>query len=222
MLAYKRTFGGGKFPLRTNGFSPILADFDGQAGVVSGHYFHQDLWAARKIFGARPLCHVDVGSRIDGFVAHLLTFMPVTVVDVRPLIKTHAAGLTFIQEDGTYMPSFADNSVESLSSLHAVEHFGLGRFGDPIGPDRWSEAMWTFTRVLKPGGRLYFAVPIGVERLEFNAHRVFAPQTVIDGFRKLKLISFAAVDDAGDFRVGVQPDDFDSAIYSCGLFEFTK
>ncbi|HWF86113.1 MAG TPA: hypothetical protein VG222_14745 [Vicinamibacterales bacterium] len=50
-----------------------------------GHYFHQDLWVAKRIYAARPAAHVDIGSRIDGFVAHLLTFMPVTVIDVRPL-----------------------------------------------------------------------------------------------------------------------------------------
>src|SRR5258708_35341646 len=49
--------------------------------------FHQDLWAARMVFEQRPSRHVDVGSRIDGFVAHVLPFMLVTVVDIRPLAR---------------------------------------------------------------------------------------------------------------------------------------
>src|SRR5262245_51188927 len=52
---------------------PILSDYGGAAGVARGHYFYMDLWAARKIFKAAPSRHVDIGSRIDGFVAHLLT-----------------------------------------------------------------------------------------------------------------------------------------------------
>ncbi len=53
--------------------------------MAGGHYFHQDLWAAKKIFKRRPMTHVDIGSRVDGFVAHLLVFMPVTAVDIRYL-----------------------------------------------------------------------------------------------------------------------------------------
>ena len=33
---------------------PILTDFIDQAGVMSGHYFHQDLVVAQKIFEAHP------------------------------------------------------------------------------------------------------------------------------------------------------------------------
>ncbi len=39
------------------------------------------------VFEQRPSRHVDVGSRIDGFVAHVLPFMLVTVVDIRPLAR---------------------------------------------------------------------------------------------------------------------------------------
>ncbi len=67
--------------LRLRNCYPMLSDIGGEAGIARGHYFHQDLWAARKIYAARPAFHVDVGSRIDGFVGHLLAFMPVTVFD---------------------------------------------------------------------------------------------------------------------------------------------
>jgi len=53
--------------------------------------------------------------------------------------------------------------------------------------------------VLRPGGRLYLAVPIGVPRVEFNAHRVFAPVTVLDALSGLDLVSFSVVDDRGTF-----------------------
>src|SRR6516165_5825430 len=64
---------------------PVLSDYKESAGAARGHYFHMDLWAARKIFTAAPRHHVDIGSRIDGFVAHLLAFRDVEVVDIRPL-----------------------------------------------------------------------------------------------------------------------------------------
>jgi SAM-dependent methyltransferase len=164
---------------------------------------------------------MDIGSRLDGFVAHLLVFMPVTSIDVRPLRST-VQGLSFLEEDATTLRSIADASVESISSLHAVEHFGLGRYGDPVDPEGPFKMMRSLTRVLKPGGRLYFSVPVGQERLEFNAHRVFSPRTILDAFAGLRLLSFAAVDDAGELRDPCTPDQVEDADYACGLFELTS
>lgn len=199
---------------------PILHDFDADAGESSGHYFHQDLWAARLIYERRPSHHLDIGSRIDGFVAHLLTFMPVTVIDVRPL-SGRVSGLSFIRADATDLAEIADDSVESLSSLHAVEHFGLGRYGDPIDPDAPTRAINAMARVLAPHGRLYLSAPIGAHRIEFNAHRIFNPQT-IPKTCGLPLVSFAAVNDDGNLIVDARPEDFMDAHYACGLYVFAK
>ncbi len=151
---------------------PILTDLDAEAGVAGGHYFHQDLWAARKIFERRPKQHLDIGSRTDGFVAHLLVFMPVTIVDIRPM-ESNIQGLTFFQDDAAELRNVPSDSVDSLSTLHVAEHFGLGRYSDPIDPAACFRFMASLQRVLSPGGRLYFSVPVGRERVEFNAHRVF-------------------------------------------------
>jgi len=199
---------------------PVLGDRYQSAGTL-GHYFHQDLWAARRIHSRGPRIHVDIGSRIDGFVAHLLVFMPVTVIDVRPLASV-VAGLAFVQEDATALSSFQDDSIDSLSSLHAVEHFGLGRYGDPVDPGASLKIVSALARVLKPGGRLYFSVPVGRERLEFNAHRVFAPRTIADAFARLRLVSFAGIDDQGALRDPCKLDDLARSDYACGLYEFTK
>jgi len=59
----------------------MLTDRFDPGGDASGHYFHQDLIVARRIFERDPRKHVDVGSRIDGFVAHLAVFRQVEVID---------------------------------------------------------------------------------------------------------------------------------------------
>lgn len=218
---YRREAGDGSFRYQTSKLYPILNEFTAQAGTANGHYFHQDLWAARKIYATRPEEHLDIGSRIDGFVAHLLTFMPVTVIDIRPLQST-VAGLTFMQANATDLHGLQDNSVESLSSLHAVEHFGLGRYGDPVDPEAPFRAMRALARVLRPGGRLYFSVPIGGERVSFNAHRIFAPETILDTFQDLRLFEFSAVDDNGFFWNDCRPSDLGAANFACGLFELLK
>lgn len=54
-----------------------------KSGVMEGHYFHQDLYIAQKIFKNNPQKHIDIGSRIDGFVAHVATFRKIEIVDIR-------------------------------------------------------------------------------------------------------------------------------------------
>lgn len=209
-----------RFPLRWSEVDPILTDYGAQAGVAYGHYFRQDLWAARRVYHARPALHVDVGSRIDGFVAHVLSFMPVTVVDIRPL-SSDIEGLTFRQGDMCRL-AFASDSIPSISSLHAIEHVGLGRYGDPIDPDGCFTAMRELGRVVAPGGRLYLGTPIGKERLAFNSERIFDPRTILAALSPLRLVAFDAVDDHDRFVTNADPAAFGDARYSCGLFEFSK
>lgn len=200
---------------------PIYRDRFKQAGGLSD-YFHQDLWAARKVFAVRPARHVDVGSRIDGFVAHCLTFMDVEVVDLRPLSDL-PRGMNFRCADAGQMTGFADDSVPSLSSLHAAEHFGLGRYGDEVDPDAHVTFMKSLQRVLAPGGKLYFSVPVsGHERVEFNAHRVLRPTTVTKAFDRLRLVSFSIVKDDGRMYEDAEPAAAMNQRSGCGLFEFAK
>jgi SAM-dependent methyltransferase len=211
-----------RFRLSIRELRPMLVDYRGSAGIAKGHYFHQDLWAARKIFNRRPERHLDIGSRIDGFIAHLLVFMPVDVVDVLAL-DGKVKGLRFQHGDATTLANVPSNSVISLSSLHVAEHFGLGRYSDPVDPWGHVKFMQSLERTLADGGTLYFSVPIGRERLQFNAHRVFDIKSVLSQFKDLHLTSFSYVDDAGDLHEDTSPDCVPAnTSLGCGLFEFSK
>jgi len=210
-----------QFQLDLSDLWPILTDLEGTAGDIISHYFFQDIWAAKKIKKNNPNRHIDIGSRIDGFISHLLVFRSVELIDIRPL-PIPIDGLTFIQDDATTLKSLSDNSIDSLSSLHAAEHFGLGRYGDDIDPNAYITFATNLQRVLKPKGHLYFSVPIGRERVQFNAHRIFSPETIINLFSDLSLLSFSAITDTEEFVESATPSDYKNANYSCGLFEFTK
>lgn len=207
---------------------PCLDDRFTESGSARGHYFHQDLLVARRIHAASPEVHVDVGSRIDGFVAHVASFRPIRVFDIRPLPDT-IPNVVFDRADlmGT-LPDHLVACCDSLSCLHALEHFGLGRYGDPVRHDGHVRGLENLHRLLKPGGRLYVSVPIGPQRIEFNAHRVFSVRHLLDLFEgKFLVEEFSFVDDRGDLHEGVAlaadevAADF-GCTYGCGIFELTK
>jgi hypothetical protein len=63
--------------------------------------------------------------------------------------------------------------------LHALEHFGLGRYGDRIEADGVALGMKSLARLLQPGGLLYLSCPLGPDEVNFNAHRSLSPGTLI-------------------------------------------
>ena len=77
---------------------PCLTDRYNSAGSFPLRYFYQDLWAARKVFENNPAHHIDIGSRIDGFVAHVLSFRQVEILDIQK-IDFPAMGMTFRHAD---------------------------------------------------------------------------------------------------------------------------
>lgn len=161
---------------------PCLHDRYEEGGTTKSEYFWQDLLVARWIFEAKPEKHVDVGSRVDGFVAHVASFREIEVFDVRP-VTSQVPGVIFRQAnlmDMATLPAdlMGGGYCDSLSCLHALEHFGLGRYGDPINPRGWERGFANMASLLKPGGMFYLSTPIGQERVEFNANWVFDPRTI--------------------------------------------
>ncbi len=207
------------FPLRWHTTFPILTERFDSAGDVSRHYFWQDLWAARKVYDSKVPVHYDIGSRLDGFVSHCLPFCNVILFDIRPL-KTIVKNLGFIQVDCMNMSTVKDDTVSSISSLHAIEHFGLGRYGDRIDPLGFKRVAVEIQRITSKGADVYIGVPIGQERLEFNAHRVFDPSTIVRLFDQCDLVEFSMVDDENNFHENVEPAFAQKLRYGCGLFHF--
>ena len=59
--------------------------------------------------------------------------------------------------------------------------------------------------MLKRNGKFYFSVPIGSQRIEFNAHRVFSLKYLMDLFKSNFYInSFSYVDDRGDLYKNIE------------------
>lgn len=204
---------------------PILRDYKAAAGTVGGHYFHQDLLVASKIYRQKPVRHIDIGSRIDGFVAHLACFRVVEVYDVRDLPDSGHENILFKKAD---MSRATDVEIaDSISCLHAIEHFGLGRYSDPIDPNGHEAGINNLIRMLKSAGSLYISFPISEKTsTHFNAHRLFHPMWILelDSVKKnLKLLDFSYVDDGGNLHLDVDPSDVEKIpYYGCGIYHFVK
>jgi hypothetical protein len=205
-------------PLRLRDATPCLTDRLATS-PYDPHYFQQAVWAAERIYANDPAEHVDVGSQLL-YVGMLAARIPVTFVDIRPL-ELSIAKLRPIAGNILGLP-FADQSIQSLSSLHVVEHIGLGRYGDSLNPRGTREAVAELQRVLAPGGNLFLSLPVGRPRVCFNAHRIHDPRDPISWVDDLDLVEFATVDDDGRLRLGASLDEAAAMRYGCGLFWFRR
>ena len=202
--------------------SPVLQDFSAQAGSADGHYFWQDLIVAKWIFESKPERHLDVGSRIDGFVAHLLSFREVTMVDIRPLDQP-IPGLTVFLGDAQKPLDQITQSFESVSSLHAIEHFGLGRYRDLLEVEGHINGIHNISDTVKIGGQLYISFPIGKERVEFNEQRIINPLTPEQILSNFGLQEFVLIPWKGNPVYGLQPNEVNQQIPGqAGLYRFKR
>lgn len=197
---------------------PCLLDWT-VSTPFDNHYFYQGAWLARRIRKEPFDLHIDVGSSV--MMISMLSAMVKTIfVDYRPL-QSNISGLSSVGANITKLP-FGDASVTSLSCQHVIEHIGLGRYGDPLDPEGSIKAAKELERILKPNGKLYLSLPVGRERVCFNAHRVYAPDTVIDLFSHLKFIEFSFVNDSGEFLEGRDLEEAKECDYACGMYVFQK
>lgn len=183
------------------------------------HYFYQDAWAAQRVADAAPERHVDVGSRVD-LVGFMTAICKVTFVDIRPL-EAELENLECIAGSLLDLP-FADQSLESISCLHVIEHIGLGRYGDPLDPEGSRKALRELQRVVRPGGQLLLSTPVGEPRICWNAHRIHDPADIAGMFDELELAEFSGVDDDGVFRRHRDVGELAGQRYACGMFRFVR
>jgi hypothetical protein len=205
---------------------PILSDFKASGGTASGHYFHQDLVVANYVYKSNPIRHVDVGSRVDGFVAHVASFREIDCIDIRPVGDCGHGNIRFYQRDILSIDGDSDFVSDSISCLHAIEHFGLGRYGDQIDPHGHKKGFAAILSILEVLGTLYISFPIGrSNEIHFNAHRVFHPLDILSwpGADRLKLLNFDFVDDAGRLHRNIDlTRQIPSCNHGCGIYTFSK
>ncbi len=206
---------------------PYLSDFYDNSGRVTTHYFKQDIFVAREIYQRKPKRHIDIGSRVDGFISHLAVFTEVEVIDIRGNNKIDPR-IKFIQADICKVTASHIGTTESISCLHTIEHIGLARYGDPIGSTLWIEAVDRIFGLLSAGGVAYLSTPIGLKRLEFNAQRIYDLEELLGFLQQRGAVEKVAIindqDELAEYIDIAQLPFIESKQwkFGCGIFVIRK
>ncbi len=220
-LKYVRSDKKKRFPIPLGAVQPTLFENTPYTRFDT-HYIYHTAWAARKVNEIDAPFHTDISSSLY-FSSIVSAFKPVHFYDFRPA-KLNLSNLVSKAEDLTKL-SFPDGSIDSLSCMHTVEHVGLGRYGDAIDPEGDVVAAKELERVVAKGGSLLFVVPIGKPKIQFNAHRIYSYQMVVDMFPEMTLKEFSLIPDNAleeGMVYNATKELSDQQSYGCGCFWFVK
>jgi SAM-dependent methyltransferase len=183
------------------------------------HYYYQQIWLMDHLLNKKPEKHIDVGSQTQ-ICGYTSLVCPTEFVDIRPF-SVNLPNLKVVAGTILNLP-YEDNTIPSLSSLHVIEHIGLGRYGDPLDRDGTRKACVELARAVKKGGFLYLSTPIGRKRVCFNAHRITPPEDIVSYLNKLDLVEFSVVDDENNFIRNTDYKNYSKSNYALGMFIFKK
>lgn len=207
-----------RFRLRYRDLHPCLTDRMSTT-PFDQHYTYHPAWAARVLAKTKPALHIDISSILN-FSAVTSAFVPIKFYDYRP---AHLQLNNFESDfaDLKKLP-FETNSIESISCMHTIEHIGLGRYGDELDVKGDIKAIDELKRVTKPNGDILFVTPVGKPKIEFNAHRIYSYEQVIEYFEGCELVEFALIPDAGGLIANADAGLVKDQEYGCGCFWFKK
>jgi len=216
---YANTLSDNRFTCSWEDCMPFLNDSTTEL-TFDPQYLYHTAWAARKLKENMPNKHIDISSW-SYFVSIASAFIEIDFYEyLTP--KITLSGLNCFQGDLINLP-FNDESLESISCMHTVEHVGLGRYGDPIDPKGDIKAINELKRVTQKNGIIYFVVPIGgTAKIHFNAHRIYTYSSIIELFDGFNLLDFSLITNEGNFVESAEEKDADIQTSGCGCFLFQK
>lgn len=217
----KKTNSDAQFKMEISNLFPILSEKTSTT-KFDRHYIFHTAWAARVVKKLNPKEHIDISSSLY-FCSIVSAFLPVKFYDYRPA-DLSLSNLSSEAGDLMSLP-FANNSIETISCMHVIEHIGLGRYGDPLDPNGDVKAINELKRVTQKNGYIIFVTPVGVPQIMFNAHRIYSYNQIIDRFSGCELVEFSLIKDSalgGSIVYNADPNLVAEQSYGCGLFVFKK
>ena len=140
---------------------------------------------------------LDVGSKFSAVIQFsniLKTFFVEcrNDIDKQSICEIPGLNMGLVNTEAQEL-GFKDGTIPIITCLHAMEHFGLGRYGDSIDYFGDQKALKEFNRSLHDEGYLLLSVPFTIDdapRIDFHNQRVYDYKTVdkmlsLSGFEKL-------------------------------------
>lgn len=187
--------------------------------IIDSHLIYHMAWAMNSLQKIKPKQHTDFGSNLY-FVTMATAICPIDFYDIRTVnvklnnLKTHKFDIRSLK--------LLDNSVNSLSCLHVLEHVGLGRYNDPIDPKGDEKVIHEINRILKPNSDLLIVVPVGKPKIRFNAHRIYSYVQIEKLFHQFTIKEFSLVDDKGNYYENAPVSYVKKQKFGCGCFWLRK
>uniref|UniRef100_A0AC35GW47 Methyltransferase type 11 domain-containing protein n=1 Tax=Panagrolaimus sp. PS1159 TaxID=55785 RepID=A0AC35GW47_9BILA len=133
------------------------------------------VYTATKHFGVKDKIGAVIGSQQPWAEVFLLAngVKHITTVDYYQLSINHP------KMDFLYAPDLPSKKekyygkFDFIVAFSSIEHSGLGRYGDPIDPIGDIREMNKIHCMLKPNGLLYLGFSVGVDKIAYNAHRIY-------------------------------------------------
>jgi hypothetical protein len=143
------------------------------------------MWEAIEKYSIRGLSVVNMGSLTPWYESNCLHHgASSTTIDYNVIItlSDRIKTMTTAQWDER-QPTF-----DVAWSISSFEHDGLGMYGDPLDPEGDFKAMRKMKRIVKPGGLMFFSVPVGKDKILFNNARIYGRlrlPMLLDGWEKI-------------------------------------
>lgn len=130
------------------------------------------LWDAFTRYPVAGLELANMGSTTPWFESVCLSFgCRPTTIDYNTIVtRSNRIKTMTVAEWERDRPRF-----DCALTISSFEHDGLGAYGDPLDPDGDLKAMKKMKEIVKPGGLLYFNVPLGPDTLRWNRARTYGP-----------------------------------------------
>jgi hypothetical protein len=220
-LNFKNSIKNDRFKVSQEDLFPCFSD-NSKEHAFDTHYIYHPAWAAEIVSKIKPATHIDISSTLS-FSTIISAFVKTIYYDYRPA-NLNLNNFESLSADLTKL-HFKDNSIDSLSCMHVIEHIGLGRYGDPINAEADLAAFKELQRVVSLGGNLIFVTPVGKPKVAFNAHRIYSFEQITSYFDKMELLEFSLIPDNAA-EVGIIRNASSKIVkeqnYGCGCFWFKK
>ncbi len=128
------------------------------------------MWEAIQKYPIKGLDVVNMGSLTPWYESNCLHFgASSTTIDYNRIITlTNRIKTMTVADWDRDRPTF-----DVAWSISSFEHDGLGMYGDPVDPIGDLKAMQKMKSIVKRGGLLFLAVPVGKDKILYNNARIY-------------------------------------------------